>query len=241
MTHFMEHAARRHEFSLFFTWHRSFDERRRRSHSFSLFPLPSKAPLLQRTSEILLSREKERQEERKSERERGREEGPFCDLADMLNWSWTIWEEAWCRPNVVLAVVGVYIPDWIPEKGRRDGVKGLPFARRIPRRDRFYRDINFRLGTFAFPRACLFNSYRVFLPPVDLLGRQKIASDRYRRRNGFFSIHALFFSNPALPPPPPPPLHPRLPSQDFASKRRKWEERRWSDFKYKMLAKWRRC
>lgn len=123
---------------------------------------------------------------------------------------------------MVLTVVGVYIPDWIPEKGRRDGVKGLPFARRIPRRDRFYRDINFRLGTFAFPRACLFNSYRVFLPPVDLLGRQKIASDRYRRRNGFFSIHALFFSNPALPPP----LHPRLPSQDFASKRRKWEERR---------------
>lgn len=178
---------------------------------------------------------------REEEWKRGREEGPFCDLADMLNWSWTIWEEAWCRPNVVLAVVGVYIPDWIPEKGRRDGVKGLPFARRIPRRDRFYRDINFRLGTFAFPRACLFNSYRVFLPPVDLLGRQKIASDRYRRRNGFFSIHALFFSNPALPPPPPPPLHPRLPSQDFASKRRKWEERRWSDFKYKMLAKWRGC
>lgn len=64
------------------------------------------------------------------------------------------------RSTSVLAVV---VPDWIPEKGRRDGVKGLPFGRRSPAATASTGTLIFDLGrsllsahVYSIPTECLF-------------------------------------------------------------------------------------
>lgn len=120
------------------------------------------------------------------------------------------------RPS---AVVCIYIPGWIPEKGRRDGVKGLPFARRSPAATASTGTLIFDLGrspfsvhVYSIPTECF------FLPWTSLVAA-RIASDRTDIMDS--SPSTPYFS---LPPPP---------SHDFASRRRKDGD--WSDFKYKSL------
>ena len=55
-------------------------------------------------------------------------------------------------------VLATVVADWIPEKGRRDGVKGLPFGRWSPVATASTGTLIFDGGTFASLRACLFNS-----------------------------------------------------------------------------------
>lgn len=163
------------EFPSLFTWHRSFDKR----YTRGLGPLLLPFPIIIQDSLLFSSGEPVKSSFRAStytQKRGGRgRRGHSCDLADMLNWSWTI-REASC--SLVLLRWCVYIPDWIPEKGRRDGVKGLPFARRSPAATASTGTLIFDLGrspfsvhVYSIPTECF------FLPWTSLVAA-RIASDR---------------------------------------------------------------
>lgn len=92
----------------------------------------------------------------------------------------------------------IYIPGWIPEKGRRDGVKGLPFARRSPAATASTGTLIFDLGrspfsvhVYSIPTECF------FLPWTSLVAA-RIASDRTDIMDS--SPSTPYFSLPSPPP-----------------------------------------